>query len=117
VSNGEHFLQINGTVMGTKMAPSYANIFMGRLERNLLMQAPVKPLGWLRFIDDIEMKWAESRKDLDNFIELANGFHTSIKFTVEISRVGRLKPPPVLTGYNRPGQYSPSGQYWSILVN
>jgi hypothetical protein len=38
-----------------------------------------------RFIDDIEMKWAESGKDLDNFIELANGFHTSIKFTVEIS--------------------------------
>jgi hypothetical protein len=24
--NGEHFLQINGTAMGTKMAPSYANI-------------------------------------------------------------------------------------------
>jgi hypothetical protein len=71
--------------MGTIVAPSYANIFMGRLERNLLIQAPVKPLSWVRFIDDIEMKWAESRKDLDNFIELANGFHTSIKFTVEIS--------------------------------
>jgi hypothetical protein len=31
------------------------------------------------------MKWAESRKDLDNLIELANSFHTSVKFTVEIS--------------------------------
>ena len=49
------------------------------------MQAPVKPLSWLRFIDDVEMKWVESRTDLDNFIELANGFHTSIKFTAEIS--------------------------------
>jgi hypothetical protein len=63
VFNGENFLQINVTAMGTEMVPSYANIFMGRLERNLLMQAPVKPLSWLRFIDDIEMKWAESRKD------------------------------------------------------
>ena len=26
--NGEHFLQINGTAMGTKLAHSYANIFM-----------------------------------------------------------------------------------------
>ena len=32
--NGDHYLQINGTAMGTKMAPSYANIFMGKLEKN-----------------------------------------------------------------------------------
>ncbi len=33
--NGEHLLQINGTAMGTKMAPSYANIFMGNLKNKL----------------------------------------------------------------------------------
>jgi hypothetical protein len=27
--DGNHYLQINGTAMGTKMAPSYANMFMG----------------------------------------------------------------------------------------
>jgi hypothetical protein len=31
--NGDHYIQINGTAMGTKMAPSYANIFMGKLEK------------------------------------------------------------------------------------
>jgi hypothetical protein len=31
--NGEHFLQTNGTVLGTRMAPPYANIFMGKLEK------------------------------------------------------------------------------------
>eukprot|EP00105_Crassostrea_gigas_P005310 XP_011418863.1 PREDICTED: uncharacterized protein LOC105322042 [Crassostrea gigas] len=51
--NGEHYIQISGTAMGTKMAPSYANIFMGRLERSLLLRAPFKPLSWLRFIGDI----------------------------------------------------------------
>jgi hypothetical protein len=30
--DGNHYLQINGTAMGTKMAPSYANIFMEDLE-------------------------------------------------------------------------------------
>ena len=83
--NGDHYLQINGTSMGTKMAPSYANIFMGDLEDRLLQQAPSKPLSWLRFIDDIEMKWTEGREKLDEFIEFTNKFHPSIKFTVEIS--------------------------------
>ena len=83
--NGEHYLQISGTAMGTKMAPSYANIFMGRLERNLIDQSPFKPLSWLRFIDDIEMKWTEGRDSLDSFVEFTNSFHHSIKFTVDIS--------------------------------
>ncbi len=28
--NGEHYLQLNGTAIGTRMAPSYANLFMAR---------------------------------------------------------------------------------------
>jgi hypothetical protein len=39
--NGEHFLQINGTAMGTKMAPSYANIFMGKLEKLIMLYMSV----------------------------------------------------------------------------
>lgn len=31
---GNHYLQVNGTDMGTKMASSYANIFMGKSEKN-----------------------------------------------------------------------------------
>ena len=34
--NNTHYLQKHGTAMGTRMAPSYANLFMGRLERDLL---------------------------------------------------------------------------------
>ena len=34
--NGEYYLQIQGTAMGTRMASSYANIFMGKLETQLL---------------------------------------------------------------------------------
>ena len=37
--NGEHYLQIGGTAMGTKVAPSYANLFMARLEEKLLEKA------------------------------------------------------------------------------
>ena len=30
----QHYLQVHGTAMGTRMAPSYANLFMAQLERN-----------------------------------------------------------------------------------
>jgi hypothetical protein len=76
--NGENYLQVSGTVTGTKMAPSNANIFTGRLEHNLLSQSPFKPLSWLCFIDDIEMKWTEGRDNLENFILFPNSFHPSI---------------------------------------
>jgi len=35
--------RIQGTAMGTKMAPSYANIFMAELEEKLLNKYPIKP--------------------------------------------------------------------------
>ena len=35
VFDGKHFIQKLGTVIGTQMAPSYANIFMEKLERQL----------------------------------------------------------------------------------
>jgi hypothetical protein len=83
--NGVHYLQIQGTAMGTKMAPSYANIFMGHLEGQLLKAVPLTPYRWLRFIDDIDMQWSHGQDNLKIFLELANNFHKSIKFTSEIS--------------------------------
>jgi hypothetical protein len=51
--NSENYLHVSGTAMGIQMAPSYANIFMDRLERNLLSKSPFKTLSWLHLIDDI----------------------------------------------------------------
>jgi hypothetical protein len=73
--NGDHYLQINGTAMGTKMAPSYANIFMGKLEKQLLESSIERPLSWYRFIDDVDMKWTQSNEELQNFLSRANNLH------------------------------------------
>ena len=67
------------------MAPSYANLFMGRLEKQLLYSVSIKPHQWLRFIDDIDMQWPHGRAALDTFLEKANNLHPSIKFTSEVS--------------------------------
>ena len=71
--------------MGTKMAPAYANIFMGRLEGQLLKSVALRPFSLLRFIDDIDMKWSHGRETLTAFLDEANNFHENIKFTAEIS--------------------------------
>ena len=44
--DGQFFLQKHGTAMGTRMAPPYANLFMGSLEATALKNAPCRPLVW-----------------------------------------------------------------------
>ena len=51
--NDNHYLQIHGTAMGTKMAPSFANLFLGHFEANALKNALFHPHTWSRYIDDI----------------------------------------------------------------
>ena len=71
--------------MGTKMAVAFANIFMAKVETDILSQSPKKPLVWKRFIDDIFSLWNVSRDEISKFIEQANKHHPTIKFTAEIS--------------------------------
>ena len=80
----KHYLQKRGTTIGTRMAPSYANLFMHDLESKLL--APVKPFIWLRYIDDIFMVWTEGEEKLLEFLKNINHFHDTIKFTFDWSR-------------------------------
>ena len=77
--------QIQGTAMGTKMAPSYANIFMAELEEMLLANYHIKPSLWKRYIDDILCFWPNTPLELDKFIEYLNQSHPTIKFTHESS--------------------------------
>ena len=60
--NKRIYRQIQGTAIGTRMAPSYANIFMKYVEMQLIDTSPKKPTLWLRFIDDIFMIWVMENK-------------------------------------------------------
>ena len=70
--------------MGTKMAVSFANIFMAKIETTLIQQSETKPKEWRRYIDDIFSLWDSDEKELDQFIEQADKFHPTIKFRAEI---------------------------------
>ena len=83
--NGRFYLQTTGTAMGTAMAPSYANLFMGELERKLLMSSQYQPHAWYRFIDDIFFVWTNTAEALEAFTTHCNNHHPTIKFTKECS--------------------------------
>ena len=83
--NGDHYLQIGGTAMGTSLAPNYANLFMDWFETKALKGFRLKPLMWKRFIDDVFCIWPHG---IDTFIEFTNylnSIHPTIKFTHEFS--------------------------------
>lgn len=71
--------------MGTRMAPSYACIFMHRLETTMLNGYPKKPKMWRRYIDDIFMIWQHGTEELHTFMTYLNNFHQTIKFTMQQS--------------------------------
>ena len=85
--NGKDFLQSHGTAMGTKMAVAFANIFMAKIEHEILTQSNTKPIIWKRLIDDIISLWDTSRDKIEEFLLMANSFHPTIKFTAEISEI------------------------------
>ena len=83
--NEKDYLQTHGTAMGTKMAVAFANIFMAKIEKEILRQSSIKPIFWKRFIDDIISVQDTSRNEIEEFLLKANNFHPTIKFTAEIS--------------------------------
>ena len=65
-----------------KWLPSYANKFMGKLEKQLLESSIV---SWYRLIDDVDMKWTQIDEESQNVLFQPNNMHPPIKFTHEIS--------------------------------
>ena len=84
--DNKHYLQIFGTAMGSKLAPAYANTFMGKLEKTILDNSPLKPSYYRRFIDDIFLIWPHSKEELDRFLNHMNNANQSIQFTSEHSK-------------------------------
>ena len=83
--NNTFYIQTHGTAMGTRMAPSYANLFLAKFETDALSHAPHQPHTWWRFIDDIFMIWTHTEDELRTFITYLNNIHHTITFTSSYS--------------------------------
>ena len=72
--------------MGTKCAPSYANVFMGKFEERYIYPLIEKLSNfYLRFIDDIFSKCTGTADQLMKFKQQINEVHPSIKFDFNFS--------------------------------
>ena len=76
---------MSGTAMGTKLTPSYANLFMTKFEEKYVYTYPLQPKLWKRFIDDIFMIWPHGMDSLLEFIDHLNIVHPIIRFSGDIS--------------------------------
>ena len=79
--NNEQNLQKHGTAM----ARSYANLFMGKFEQQVIDNSLLKPFNWRRFIDDIFMTWTHREEHLKTFVGYLNSIHPSIKIFYQYS--------------------------------
>ena len=78
--------------MGTKMAPTYATLVMGYLEKNLYTKYE-ETFGknevedfikiFKTFLDDCFLLWKRSVEDLHKFHKTINNVHEKINFTME----------------------------------
>lgn len=82
--NSKHFLQISGTAMGKKFAPHYADITMAYWERENLKKCDKKPTFYFRYLDDIAIAWEHSRSDFQEFFDILNSSHVSIKLSQNV---------------------------------
>ena len=68
--------------MGTRMGPSYANLFVGYVEHQFCNQYNgSKPELYGRYIDDCIGAISSSREELKQFITSVNSFHPALKYT------------------------------------
>ena len=72
--------------MGTKMGPSYANLFVGYIEDQFFGQySGPKPELYRRYIDDCVGATSSTKEELEQFINSVNSFHPALKYTWQIS--------------------------------
>ena len=92
--NDKTYRQKSGTAMGTKVAPTYANLVMGYHELKIYEESSrifgdgfsnYLKENWKRFLDDCFILWIQNLNQLHEFKTLINSINDDIQFTMEYS--------------------------------
>ena len=88
--------------MGTKAAPPYANLFMGRHKETILEAFIWAILFWKRFIDDILLIFLGTNNQLQSLQDFMKHLHPAIKFTFQHSTQRSILPRHENSNWSRP---------------
>ena len=82
-----YYLQTSGTAMGSKMAPNYANLYVGLLEKNCILNPEYNHFLryiqlWKRYIDDVFVIWTGPATELIAFHSFLNNCCEHLNFTM-----------------------------------
>ena len=77
--DGNHYIQTEGTAIGSHLGMNYASTYMGAWESELLKRAPKQPLAYFRYVDDVWGLWTHGLRALEEFHTLGNQIHPRIQ--------------------------------------
>lgn len=91
----EDFVQINGTAMGTIMAPTYANVFLKHKEEKTLLNPLLNPYLknlklFKRYIDDILIIYENADNSIVDFLKILKKTYEPLELTVKIGRQNQV---------------------------
>lgn len=90
--NGNHYIQVNGTAMGTVMAPTYANIFLKHLEETRLLNNPnlehlTKNIKcFKRYVDDFFLLYLNKNNTLPELIKTLKETYSPLTLKIKINK-------------------------------
>ena len=79
VFNGEHYKQIGGVAMGSKLGPNYACLFVGCVEEKMLRDyTGIKPDLYKRYMDDGAGAASCTKDDLTRFLTFDSSYQPKL---------------------------------------
>ena len=79
---GEFYLQVLGMGVGKKYAPGLANIYLLNFDQKAMHGFRIKPILFLRYLDDIFFIWPGNKDDLNEYGEFLNTITPGITITL-----------------------------------
>lgn len=90
--DNNYYKIINGLPMGSPLSPILSNIFMDRIDKQILANQTFKNqiIFYKRYVDDIFCLFEGNDVELNLLKDFINSLHVKIKFTTEIEQNNKL---------------------------
>ena len=85
IFNDQYYLQILGCAMGKRFAPALANLYLLEFDNMATTNFPIRPLYFMRYLDDIFFVWPGDLNSLKQFENYLNTLIPDIKINFEHS--------------------------------